>query len=243
MTTENRCTAGRNEDSLIGKQRKGDVIFYQVVNKTCDKQRNTPVWWGWVSMKPTVSLSRETLCILSESLGSCRDHLDLTEGHPVHEVHSMWGMCDTALPSLIRPSPNLPPCCNQSFLSVFMTSSHQSFTGLNPSPTSLPPSLPPSSIQFLISQPICCRAYTWLNIIIWTMTTSRWHKIQICALSRREQSGICCWNLSLFFFFPNHSIYSTEVKKCSHFLVTTVYIGCKIHLWDLAEISAETNLA
>lgn len=43
MTTENRYAAGRNEDSLIDKQRNGDVIFYQVANKTCDKRVNTPV--------------------------------------------------------------------------------------------------------------------------------------------------------------------------------------------------------
>lgn len=43
MTTENRYTTGRNEDRLIDEQRKGDVIFYQVANKSCDKQVNTPV--------------------------------------------------------------------------------------------------------------------------------------------------------------------------------------------------------
>lgn len=93
MTTENRYTVGRNEDSLVDEQGKGDVIFHQVANKTCDKQVNTPVWWGWVSTKPTVSLSRETLSMLSESLDSCRDHLDLTEGHPVHEVRSLCERC------------------------------------------------------------------------------------------------------------------------------------------------------
>lgn len=144
MTTENRYAAGRNEDSLIDQQRKGDVIFYQVANKTCDKQVNTPVWWGWVSMKPTVSVSCETLCILSESLDSCRDHLDLTEGHPVHEVLSLYERC-VWLPrplSFVQSLICLRAAINLSSQSLWHPAINRSLGSSRPH---LPPSLPPLS--------------------------------------------------------------------------------------------------
>lgn len=90
-------------------------------------------------MKPTVSLSRETLCMLSESLDSCRDHLDLTEGHPVHEVHSLCERC-VWLPcpfSFVRALICLRAAINLSSQSLW-------HPAINRSPGSSRPHLPPS---------------------------------------------------------------------------------------------------
>lgn len=109
------------------------------------------------------------------TLDSCRDCHNLMEQRlpPVHKVLSQYQWHAQSPRLLICPATNLPPCCNQSSLSVFMTSSHQSLIGLIPP---LRPSLSQPSIQFLISQPICCSVYMWL---LWTMRTSLWHNMQV----------------------------------------------------------------
>lgn len=122
-------------------------------------------------------------------LDSCRDHHDLMEQRrpPVHEVLSQCQWRGQWPRPLICPATNLPPCCNQSSPSVFMISSHQSLMGLIPP---WRPSLSHPSIQFLISQPICCSAYMWL---LSTMRTSLWHNMQVI--------NILTMTLSLIFFF------------------------------------------
>lgn len=128
---------------------------------------------GWIYMNAPAQLYIWTPAHSEWTLDSCHDHHDRMERHARSALLSQCQWRGQWPRPLICPATNLPPCCNQSFPFVFMISSHQSLMGLIPP---CRPSLYHPSIQFLISQPICCSAYMWP---LWTVRTGLWHNMEV----------------------------------------------------------------
>lgn len=145
---------GDSQSHVAEEEQQGEKNQDALFNCSWGMWVNTPESRAGFTLSCLFGFNSELQRILSEP--------SVHEGAPTSsrgvESSPSVGRVPSRLGPLIHPAANLPPSFNQSFLSVFTSSSHQSLMGAHPSPPSFPVSpLHPrfSSVIPSVSSPTC----------------------------------------------------------------------------------------